>query len=31
MGKVVRCSIIIYDDIDNVLIAERGKNMGDIR
>ena len=25
MGKVVRCSIIIYDDFDNVLIAERGK------
>ena len=25
MGEVVRCSIIIYDDFDNVLIAERGK------
>ena len=25
MGKVVRCSIVIYDDFNNVLIAERGK------
>ena len=25
MGMVTRCSIIIYDDFGNVLIAERGK------
>lgn len=25
MGKITRCSIIIYDDFGNVLIAERGK------
>ena len=25
MGIVTRCSIIIYDDFGNVLIAERGK------
>lgn len=25
MGNVIRCSIIIYDDFGNVLIAERGK------
>ena len=25
MGKVTRCSIIIYDDFNNVLIAEVGK------
>lgn len=25
MGKVTRCSIIIYDDFGNVLVAERGK------
>lgn len=25
MGKVIRCSIIIYDDFGNVLVAERGK------
>lgn len=25
MGKVVKCSIVIYDDFNNVLIAERGK------
>ena len=25
MGSLVKCSIIIYDDFGNVLIAERGK------
>ena len=25
MGMITRCSIIIYDDFGNVLIAERGK------
>ena len=25
MGNVVGCSIVIYDDFNNVLIAERGK------
>lgn len=25
MAKVIRCSIIIYDDFGNVLVAERGK------
>lgn len=25
MGKIIRCSIVIYDDFNNVLIAERGK------
>ena len=25
MGKIVKCSIIIYDDFNNVLIAQRGK------
>ena len=25
MGKVIKCSIIIYDDFNNVLIAQRGK------
>jgi len=25
MGKIVRCSIVIYDDFNNVLIAQRGK------
>lgn len=25
MGMIIRCSIIIYDDFGNVLIAERGK------
>lgn len=25
MGMVIKCSIIIYDDFGNVLIAERGK------
>lgn len=26
MGKIVKCSIIIYDDFNAVLIAARGKN-----
>ena len=30
MGKVVRCSIVIYDDFNNVLIAERGKKVDKI-
>ena len=25
MGSLVKCSIIIYDDFGNVLLAERGK------
>lgn len=25
MGKVIRCSIVIFDDYKNVLIAQRGK------
>ena len=25
MGKVVKCSIIVFDDFNNVLIAQRGK------
>lgn len=27
MGSLVKCSIIIYDDFGNVLLAERGKRM----
>lgn len=28
MSKVVKCSVVIYDDFNNVLIAERGKGKG---
>ena len=28
MGKVVKSTIVIYDDFKNILIAERGKGKG---
>lgn len=31
MDKILRCSILIVDDFDNVLIAERGKGKGTIK
>ncbi|WP_163193002.1 hypothetical protein [Clostridium thermarum] len=29
MSKIIKCSVIIYDDYNNVLIAERGKGKKD--
>ena len=31
MEKILRCSILIVDDFNNVLVAERGKGKGAIK